>query len=137
MDVLKQLFLLNKNLRRIVERRLEGRLTFLEFKFLRLICSGRKSQKELVELTGMTKGTVSKVLSSLEERGLIVRVRKGKGFEVEVTESGRRLMEEFDPLTDEIQRILLRGFSEEEVRVIEDLFRRMVRNLEEEDGSEN
>ncbi|AKG92479.1 Winged helix DNA-binding domain [Geoglobus ahangari] len=137
MDVLKQLFLLNKNLRRIVERRLEGRLTFLEFKFLRLIFSGRKSQKELVELTGMTKGTVSKVLSSLEERGLIVRVRKGKGFEVEVTESGRRLMEEFDTLTDEIQRILLRGFSEEEVRVIEDLFRRMVRNLEEEDGSEN
>ncbi|WP_457590428.1 MarR family winged helix-turn-helix transcriptional regulator [Geoglobus sp.] len=131
MDLLKQLFLVNKNLRRVVENELRGRLTFLEFKFLRLVHSGRRTQKELVELTGMTKGTVSKVISSLEEKGLIVRVRRGKGFEVEVTEQGRELMEEFDSLMGKIQRALLRDFSEEEVEKLDEFFRRMVKNLEE------
>ena len=131
MDLLKQLFLVNKNLRRVVENELRGRLTFLEFKFLRLVHSGRRTQKELVELTGMTKGTVSKAISSLEEKGLIVRVRRGKGFEVEVTEQGRELMEEFDSLMGKIQRALLRDFSEEEVEKLDEFFRRMVKNLEE------
>lgn len=131
MDLLKQLFLVNKNLRRVVENELRGRLTFLEFKFLRLVHSGRRTQKELVELTGMTKGTVSKAISSLEEKGLIVRVRRGKGFEVEVTEQGRALMEEFDSLMGKIQRALLRDFSEEEVEKLDEFFRRMVKNLEE------
>lgn len=137
MDVLKQLFLINKNLRRIVEGKLGGKLTFLEFKFLRLVYFGGKTQKELVELTGMTKGTVSKVLSSLEGKGLVVRVRRGRNLSVEITERGRNLMKEFDCLAEEIQKTLLRGFNEEDVERLDEFLRRMAKNLEVEGENED
>ncbi|AIY90618.1 MarR family winged helix-turn-helix transcriptional regulator [Geoglobus acetivorans] len=131
MDLLKYIFLINRHVRKEVQRELGGKLNFLEFKVLLTVYRGVESQIDIVEETGLSKGTVSKALKKLEEGGFIVRKRSGRKYAVELTESGQSIMQEFENLTDVLGRKMLAGFREEEINALESFFRKMLENLEE------
>ncbi|MBE8538646.1 MarR family transcriptional regulator [Geoglobus acetivorans] len=131
MDLLKYIFLINRHVRKEVQRELGGKLNFLEFKVLLTVYRGVESQIDIVEETGLSKGTVSKALKKLEEGGFIVRKRSGRKYAVVLTESGQSIMQEFENLTDVLGRKMLAGFEDEEINALERFFRKMLENLEE------
>ena len=130
MDFGKLLFLINRGIRREVEKRLGKDITFLEFKTLIVLCKKPTTQKELNEILGLTKGTVSKTIRSLEAKGLLRRRRVGRGYSIEVTEKGRILIGEFEKIKKEIEEILFEGFTDEEKRNLLYLLEKIVENLE-------
>jgi len=130
MDFGKLLFLINRGIRREVEKRLGNDITFLEFKTLLVLCKKPTTQKELNEILGLTKGTVSKTIRSLEAKGLLRRRRVGRGYSIEVTEKGRILIGEFEKIKKEIEEILFEGFTDEEKRNLLYLLEKIVENLE-------
>jgi DNA-binding MarR family transcriptional regulator len=54
-------------------------------------------QQELSEQLGVTKGNVSQMVSRLESRGLVVRVPRGAGNELQLTEAGHHLIDRLLP----------------------------------------
>ncbi|ADC66037.1 transcriptional regulator, MarR family [Ferroglobus placidus DSM 10642] len=130
MDIAKILFLILRSVKRQVMERLSGELTFLEFKCLKIVYGGKATQKEIVEETGLTKGTVSKALKSLEEKGLITRKRDGREYVIHLTEEGKAMIKKLERIASEINEKMLRGFEREEVKILERLLERILRNLE-------
>lgn len=55
------------------------------------------SQQELAERLMVTKGNVSQLVSRLESRGLIQRLRDGRVLRLQLTDEGRRLHEQVVP----------------------------------------
>ena len=132
MDISKLLFMILRNIKKFVMKNLSGELTFLEFKCLKIAYMKPITQKEIVEKTGLTKGTISKTLKSLEEKGLIVRKRKGKEYKVELTERGYEMIKKFEKIASKIDEILLKDFDERERKTLKNFFERMLRNIERE-----
>ncbi|AGK60835.1 Transcriptional regulator [Archaeoglobus sulfaticallidus PM70-1] len=130
MDIGKILFMILQNIKKLVMRNLSGELTFLEFKCLKIIYQNPITQKEIIEETGMTKGTVSKALRSLEERGFVTRRRVGREYRVEITEEGKAVMRKFEKIASEINEILLKNFTEDEKQTLQTLLKKMLRNLD-------
>jgi len=130
MDFGKLLFLINRGIRREVEKRLGNDITFLEFKTLIVLCKKPTTQKELNEILGLTKGTISKTIRSLEAKGLLRRRRIGRRYSIEVTDKGRLLIDEFEKIKKEIEENLFEGFTDEEKRNLLYLLEKIVKNLE-------
>ena len=130
MDTGKTLFKILQNIKRLVIRNLSGELTFLEFKCLKIAYTTKKKKKKMIEETGMTKGTVSKALKSLENKGFVTRRRVGREYEVRLTEKGEAVMEKFEKIASEINKTLLNGFTEHEKLTLHTLLEKMLKNLE-------
>ncbi len=74
--------------------------------FLLLVMKGKRrrrlKQTEVARDTGLSQQSVSRLLRTLEERGLITRIVKGRGEYVEVTSQGLRMAEEMAGLATSI-----------------------------------
>jgi len=130
MDIGKTLFMILQNMKKFVMRNISGELTFLEFKCLKIAYRSPITQKEIIEETGLSKGTVSKALRSLEKKGLITRRRVGREYWVGLTDEGMAVMRKFEKIASEINEILLRDFSEEDKQNLKNLLERMLKNIE-------
>ena len=89
-------------------------------------------QRELAEYFEIDPAAVSRMLDSLEKRGYVVR-RVSDGSrrcdQVAVTEAGRRAAAEWRKRRQETDEVMLRGFTPEERRQLEDFLARAYRNL--------
>ena len=96
-------------------------------------------QRELAEYFEIDPAAVSRMLDSLEKRGYVVR-RVSDGSrrcdQVAVTEAGRRAAAEWRKRRQETDEVMLRGFTPEERRQLEDFLARAYRNLRAERGGE-
>ena len=84
------------------------------------------------EVVGMDKGAVSRSLRRLEKRGLAMTRRNvvdPRRREMALTPAGRELHDEIAEIALERERLLLKGFSQEEKDVILGLLARMRGNL--------
>ncbi len=74
--------------------------------FLLLVMKGKRrrrlKQTEVARDTGLSQQSVSRLLRTLEDRGLITRIVKGRGEYVEVTSQGLRMAEEMAGLATSI-----------------------------------
>ncbi len=130
MDIGKLLFMIVWRKRKFIEKLLPNDLTPLEFKVLAILCKkGPASQKEIQDLLGLTKGTVSKVVKSLESKGYIRRTRKGKSYTVELTEAGREKEKTVDEIARKVNEKIFRDFSEDERRELTRLLNKVLENL--------
>ena len=86
---------------------------------------------ELCKVLIYDPGAMTRLLDRLEKKGVLRRVRaKGdrRTLRLELTAAGKRLYPRIlEALVEEFNR-LLRGFSKNEVRQLEDLLKRMVAN---------
>ena len=76
------------------------------------------SQKSLAEHIGVSSAAITGALKKLEKDGYVKRVQgsDNRYNEVEITDSGKKIVEESKALFSEIDTSLFMGFSEEELR---------------------
>ncbi len=130
MDIGKLLFTIVWRKRKFIEKLLPNDLTPLEFKVLAILCRKESaSQKEIQDLLGLTKGTVSKVVRNLESKGYIRRTRRGKSYTVELTEAGREKEKTVDEIARRVNEKIFRDFSEDERRELTRLLNKVLENL--------
>jgi uncharacterized membrane protein len=70
-------------------------LTDTQKELLRIIYEKDKrlQQKDLLELTGFSKSKISRNLTPLVEKGLVIKEKWGREFIVEITEAGKKVVE--------------------------------------------
>ena len=86
--------------------------------------------------TGIAINTLTNMLDKMEKEDLIYRKRgdadKRKKY-VFLTEKGKTLELKSKMATDKMDDIFYKGFSENEIEIFEDMLRRIILNLEDED----
>ncbi len=86
--------------------------------------------------TGLAINTLTKMLDKMEKENLIFRKqsksdkRKKKVF---LTEKGRLLESKSKTVTDKMDEIFYKGFSEGEIEIFENMLRKIITNMEAED----
>jgi DNA-binding MarR family transcriptional regulator len=87
---------------------------------------------ELSDFAGIEMWTVSRVVSRLEQDGLVERHRGGddaRGVIVSLTPAGRTLVESLIPEAERYEDLVLQGFSKEEADCLRVLLERLFNNM--------
>ena len=94
---------------------------------------------QLGKLTSLAKTTLTSMLDRMEAGGLIKRVPDTKNRRqvfIVVTEKAKEYREQYEWLSDNMNRIFYQGFSVAEVEEFEDKLRKIVKNLETEEEAQ-
>lgn len=125
-DLISELYWL---MRKAFEGRLEKiGITFLEFKVL-MHLRETKTQGELLKSMKVSKATASKVLRSLENKGIIERERRGKSYRIGLTNKGLELLEEIAKAGKELDEKIFAEMSADERIVFVKLLRKAIKGL--------
>ena len=87
---------------------------------------------ELVKKTSLKKSTMTSMLDRLEKSGHVTRVRSGKDRRqilIQRTEKDRNLEKAYVQVSQEMEKLVLKGFSEKEVSELESYLRRVLGNV--------
>lgn len=87
---------------------------------------------ELAKKTSLKKSTMTSMLDRLEKSGYVARVRSGKDRRqilIQRTEKDRNLEKAYVQVSQEMERLVLKGLSEKEVNDFEGYLRRVLDNL--------
>lgn len=88
---------------------------------------------ELVLQTGLAKNTLTSMLARMEEAGLITRSASEKDRRqilISLTGKAKTLEERYMEVSQQMNELFFRGFSQGEIRLLEDTLDRIVSNLE-------
>lgn len=88
---------------------------------------------EIGHLTSLAKTTLTSMLDRLEESGLLERRTDKKNRRqviISITEKARNYKEEYDRVSEQMNELFYKGFSEEEVEVFEGMLKRLIQNLD-------
>lgn len=94
------------------------------------------SQIELVDMTHLSKPTVSLALKRMEETGLVKRECDDKDARISkvyLTEKGKAIDEQNFNTLQEIDRFVMRGLSKDEIKQVTEILLKMRENLLSED----
>ncbi len=123
---------------RAMQRALQARIapagaTLGMWYFLRALWSeDGLTQRELADRTGTMEPTTMSAIQSMEEKGLVRRVRNEKDrrkINVHLTVKGRALESELLPVAAEVVATAVKGFSEREIAMLLELLRGIQNNL--------
>lgn len=116
----------------VEERMAEHGLTDAQWKPLLMISQGKcKTAAELARMACVDTGAVTRLLDRIEAKGLVKRTRSSEDRRVvnlELTEEGARSAEGVPYVMADLLNGALEDFSEEEVRRLKDMLRRMLDN---------
>lgn len=87
---------------------------------------------ELAKKTGLAKTTLTSMLDRMEQRDLIERVYSSadrRTVKIRLTKKAAGLQEHYNQVSDEMNQIFYRGFSDEEIRLLEAGLRKVLANL--------
>jgi|GEM_PF-478896 len=87
---------------------------------------------ELAEHTSIDVSTLSRLITSLEEKGLVGRRRDtadARSIKIQLLAPGAQLASQTIPLGALFERVVIAGFSAEEVKVLKQMLVRMYSNL--------
>lgn len=90
-----------------------------------------RSAAALCKSISYDPGAMTRMIDRLEQRGFIRRVRDTgdrRLTNLQMTEEGKRLYPKLLAAKDEVQAQFLRGFSREEIQILDGLLNRMVAN---------
>jgi DNA-binding MarR family transcriptional regulator len=89
---------------------------------------------ELLQITSLSKATLSHLLNNLEEKGHIERIHpKGKEDKrlvyIKLTEKDKELQEKYVAVSNQMKDLYYKGFTEEDIDEFEAYLRRLLNNL--------
>lgn len=118
-DVVHRMILTNQMHKRMLNKKLDGvGLHGAQHRLLMTLACGRfSSQVELAKKLEVSPATVAVTLKSMEKAGLISKKTRRDDNRVnfvELTEEGKRIVEESGEFFDTLDREMCRGFSAEE-----------------------
>ncbi len=88
---------------------------------------------EIGRLTSLAKTTLTSMLDRMEACGLITRrpdPDNRRQIIISITQKAREYKEAYDQVSDRMNELFYRGFSEEEVLAFEEQLKRIIKNLE-------
>lgn len=100
-------------------------------------CDEDVFQKDVEREFGITRSTASKVIDLMERKGLVERQRVPQDARLRklvLTEKSRMLADSFFNDKEQLEKILMKGFSDEERNKLSEYISRMKQNLEQEGG---
>ena len=107
-------------------------------KILYCLWQGEKlTATEISKKSGLAKTTLSAMLARMDEQGLIAIEESPKDKRsvcISLTPAAKALKAEYDAVSREIEDIYYKGFTDEEVEQLESFLRRILDNLEKDDG---
>ena len=89
---------------------------------------------DIARLTSMANTTLTSMLDRMEDEGLVQRVHDNvnrRQIFVSVTEKAKAYRKEYEQISDSMNYIFYKGFSETEIADFENQLRRILKNLEE------
>ena len=92
-----------------------------------------QNQETLASLSGVDKYRTAKFLSSMEERGLIVRKANPENKKeklVALSEDGKEIYEKFNKWSEEWKELCFKDFNKDEISTFMGLLDKMIKNLE-------
>jgi DNA-binding MarR family transcriptional regulator len=95
------------------------------------------SNSELAETLRITPATMTNKIKRMERAGLVMRRRDPEDERVSrvyMTDKGHSIMSRLRTSIDEIDAILLKGFSPQEIEELEEMILRVIENMEAEVG---
>ena len=95
------------------------------------------SAVELARQAGLAVTTLTSMLDRMEQAGLISRERDDpdrRKTKICLTELARGLKGQYERLSDDMTDVYMRGFSQDEVGLFEQLLKRVLKNLEDEEN---
>ena len=95
---------------------------------------GKMSVTEISKKSGLAKTTLTAMLARMREQGLICTEENSQDKRsaiVGLTQKAADLKEEYNAVTQEIETIYYKGFSDREVEQFESYLMRILKNLEE------
>ena len=96
---------------------------------------GQLTISEVGRLTSLAKTTLTSMLDRMEAGGLIKRIPDKKNRRqifVSVTEKAMEYREKYDRISDEMNEIFYKGFTEKEIVDFEENLKKILKNLENE-----
>jgi DNA-binding MarR family transcriptional regulator len=104
-------------------------LTIPQWRVLVILSEGiALSQKHLIERTVMDKVTISRAVTALVARGLVVRTTQAHDRRIDLltlAEAGRQIVSEVTPIALEFERALVAAFEPAQIRLLETLLREL------------
>lgn len=92
------------------------------------------SQNEIAKRLDKDKTNIARMLSNLEKKGFIKRhtsATDARSFNVYLTEQGIKLGDQVFPITEEFNRIVCSGITNEELQSVREVLLKMRKNVEE------
>lgn len=92
---------------------------------------------EVARRTSLANATLTSMLDRMEAAGLIERVpdrQDRRRVRIRLTDKARRLRARYDAVSDRMNDVYYRGFSDQEVQVFETYLTRVLDNLKEEEN---
>jgi len=128
----------HRSLSRVLAARISpSGVTIGQWHFLRALWQeDGLTQRELSQRVGMMEPTTVTALNGMEKRGLVERVRNAQDrrkMNIFLTERGRALQAQLQPLEDEISKVAIRGIPPQEKQMLLRLLRVVILNLNDDD----
>jgi len=89
---------------------------------------------DIARLTSLAKTTLTSMLDRMEAAGLVERIpdtNNRRQIFVSITPKAREYREQYDKLSDDMNGIFYKGFTDAEITDLEEQLRRILQNLEE------
>lgn len=142
-EIGKQLRMINNSVRRYIDRNYEGKkevdnMTCSNGWIIGMLCDAELSgrdvmQRDLENEFGITRSTASKVLILLEKKGVIAREsvsHDARLKKIVLTEKSRELAGKLRADTAQMESVLTRGFTPEELETLNGYLDRLQKNIE-------
>ena len=94
---------------------------------------------EIGRLTSLAKTTLTSMLDRMEESGLVMRIPDRKNRRqifISITEKAKEYREKYNLLSEKMNSVYYRGFSNEDVMIFEEKLKKIKENLEMEESNE-
>lgn len=94
---------------------------------------GSQRLGELSEMTTTELSTLSRLIGTMKQKGLVSRIRpedNARTVRIELTQEGERLVAELMPIAAEFEKVAVSSFADEEVIEIKDILKKIYANLE-------
>lgn len=112
----------------------QGKILYVLWEF------GSMTATEISKRTGLAKTTLTTMLSRMCDQQLITFKESSsdkRSTIVSLTEKVNEMKEQYDAVTEEIEDIYYKGFSDEEIQQFEGFLKRILANLEDENDRPN
>ena len=106
----------------------QGRILYVLWEY------GQLSMVDISKYTSLAKTTLTSMIDRMEENGLVTRTYDTKDRRqilVSITEKAQKYRVQYNEISDQMNAIFYKGFSEKEITLLENLLTRIISNLEE------
>ncbi|MCP5144180.1 MAG: MarR family transcriptional regulator [Gammaproteobacteria bacterium] len=109
-------------------------LSYMEWRVIQIVGTEKCTRpNRIIAVTGVNKANVSRAITALEQRGLLLRTHlefHARNTELQLTRSGKVVYQKGNSLRRKAETPLLAGLSDNERNVLGNALRRIMRNVD-------